>query len=66
MCTYTKTVVASYDVTNKLVVIQCDASQSGLGPALLQQEHPVAFRSHLIIQTEQHYAQIGKNLITIV
>ena len=50
-------VLAYYDVT-KLVVIQCAASKSGLGAALLQGGHPV--------QTEQNYAQIEKELVAIV
>ena len=49
---------AYYDV-NKLVVIQCDASQSGLGAALLQEERLVAYSSRVMTQTEQSYAQIG-------
>ena len=50
-------VLAYYDV-NKPVVIQCDASQSGLGAAVLQEERPVAFSSCVMTQTEQNYAQI--------
>ena len=52
-------VLAYYDV-NKPVVIQCDASQSGLGAALLQEECPVAYSSCVMTQTEQNYAQIEK------
>jgi len=51
---------------NKPVVIQCDASQSGLGAALLQEEGPVAYSSRVMTQTEQNYAQIEKELLAIV
>ena len=58
-------VLAYYDVT-KPVVIQCDASKSGLGAALLQEGRPVAFSSRVMSQTEQNYAQIEKELLVIV
>ena len=58
-------VLAYYDV-KKPVVIQCDASQSGLGAALLQEARPVAFSSRVMTQTEQNYAQIEKELLAIV
>ena len=58
-------VLAYYDV-NKPVVIQCDASQSGLGAALLQEEYPVAYSSRVINQTEHNYAHIEKELLAIV
>ena len=58
-------VLAYYDVS-KPVVIQCDASQSGLGAALLQEECPVAYSSRVMTQTEQNYAQIEKELLAIV
>ena len=58
-------VLAYYDVT-KPVVIQCDASKSGLDAALLQEGRPVAFSSRVMSQTEQNYAQIEKELLAIV
>ena len=58
-------VLTYYDM-NKPVVIQCDASQSGLGAALLQEECPVAYSSRVMTQTEQNYAQIEKELLAIV
>ena len=57
-------VLAYYDVT-KPVVIQWDASKSGLGAALLQEGRPVAFSSRVMSQTEQNYAQIEKELLAI-
>ena len=58
-------VLAYYDVT-KPVVIQCDASKSGLSAALLQEGRPVAFSSRMMSQTEHNYAQIEKELLAIV
>ena len=57
-------VLAYYDV-NKPVVIQCNVSQSGLGAALLQEKRPVAYGSRVMTQTEQSYARIEKDLLTI-
>ena len=48
------------------VTLQCDASQSGLGAALLQNGQPVAYASCALIPTETRYAQIEKELLAIV
>ena len=61
----TAPVLAYYDVT-KPVTIQCDASQTGLGAALLQNGHPVAYSSRALTATERNYAQIEKELLAIV
>ena len=58
-------VLAYYDAT-KPVIFQCSVSQSGLGTALLQEGRPVAFSSRLMSETEQNYAQIGKELLAKV
>ena len=39
------------------ITIQCDASQSGLGAALLQNGQPVAYSSRALTLAETHYAQ---------
>ena len=54
-----------YDVM-KPVVIQCDASDSGLGAALLQNGLPVAYSSRSLTSAEINYAQIEKELLAIV
>ena len=58
-------VLQYYDVT-KEVTLQCDASQSSVGAALLQEGHPVAFTSQALTSTEKNYSQIEKELLTIV
>lgn len=50
-------VLSYYDVT-KEVTLQCDASQSGIGAALLQEGKLVAFTSRVLTPTERKYAQI--------
>ncbi len=61
----TAPVLAYYDVTQP-VTIQCDASQSGLGAAFLQDGHPIAYSSRALTATERNYAQIEKELLAIV
>ena len=48
------------------VTIQCDASQAGLGAALMQGGQPVAYASRALTDTETRYAQIEKELLAIV
>ena len=58
-------VLAFYDPAEQLT-IQCDASQSGLGAVLLQNDRPIAYSSRALNKTEQNYAQIEKELLAIV
>ena len=58
-------VLCCFDVS-KEVTLQCDASQSGLGAALLQEVQPVAFTSRALTVTEKNYAQFEKELLSIV
>ena len=58
--------VLRYYGVSKEVTQQCDASQSGLGAALLQEGQPVAFTSRALTATEKNYAQIEKEHLAIV
>ena len=51
---------------DKELVIQCDASETGLGAALLQEGRPLAYASRALSATECNYAQIEKELLAIV
>ena len=50
----------------KETVLQCDASDTGLGATLLQNGQPVAYASRSLTDTERNYAQIEKELLAIV
>ena len=60
------TPVLRYYNLQEEVTLQCDASQSGLGAALLQNGQPVAYASRALTPTETRYAQIEKELLPIV
>ena len=55
-----------YFDANKPVVIQVDASQKGLGAALLQDGCPVAFASKALTPAEQRYANIEREMLACV
>ena len=54
-----------FDPTKQLV-IQTDASSSGLGSCLMQEGQPIAFASLALTDAERRYAQIENELLTIV
>ena len=55
--------VLSYFNPKKATIIQADASQVGVGAALLQDGRPVAYASRALTRVEQQYAQIEKELL---
>ena len=54
-----------YDPAEELTV-QCDASDKGIGAALLQNGQPVAFASRALTDTETRYAPIEKEMQAVV
>ena len=62
----TRTSVLRYYNLNDEVTLKCDASQSGLGAALLQKAQPVVYASRALTPSETRYAQIEKELLAIV
>ena len=60
-----KSALAHYDVT-KPVEIHTDACQVGLGACLLQDGKPVAYASRSLTETEKRYANIEKELLSVV
>ena len=60
------TPVLRYYNLEEEATIKCDASQSGLGAALLQNGQPVAYASRALTPTETRYAQIEKELLAFV
>ena len=62
----TNTPVLRYYCSQDEVTVQCDASQSGLGAALLQAGQPVAYASRALTSAETRYAQIEKELLAIL
>ena len=60
----TSPILSYYDSKDELV-LQCDASQKGLGACMMQNEHPVAYTSRALTDCEARYAQIEKELLAI-
>lgn len=61
-----KSCLLRYFDVNKPAVLQTDASDTGIGAALLQDGQPVAFTSSKLTATEQNYAVIEKEMLAIV
>jgi hypothetical protein len=59
------TLLKYYDL-GKDTTIQCDASETGLGAAIMQDGCPVAYASRSLTSTERRYAQIEKECLAIV
>ncbi|CAH2208589.1 jg79 [Pararge aegeria aegeria] len=62
---HSRPVLQYYDV-NKPIVISVDASKSGLGACLMQNNLPVCYASKALTKAEQRYAQIEKELFACV
>ena len=54
-----------YFDSKKPLVIQCDASEGGLGAALLQDGYPISDASQALTDVEVRYAQMEKEMLAI-
>lgn len=61
-----KAPVLKYFSQEKKSVLQCDASEDGLEACLMQAGHQIAYASRALTPTEIHYAQIEKELLSVV
>ena len=55
-----------YYESDKPLLLQCDASEKGLGASLMQEGRPIAYASRALTSPESNYAQIEKELLAIV
>ena len=62
----TSTPVIVYYDPDRSLEIQCDSSQSGLGPVLMQEDRPVTYASRALTPVETGYAQIEKEMLAIL
>ncbi|XP_035700303.1 uncharacterized protein K02A2.6-like [Branchiostoma floridae] len=61
----TAPVLKYYDKTEELT-LQTDASSTGLGAAIMQNGQPVAYASRALTDSETRYAQIEKEMLSVV
>ena len=59
------TKLSYYDPTNELI-LENDASDYGLGTAVMQEGKPIAYGSRALSDTEKNYAQIEKEMLGVV
>ena len=57
--------VRDFDI-HKVVVLQCDASSTGLGAVLIQEGQPVTYASRALTTTECNYCQLEQATVALV
>ena len=58
-------VLALHDFTRPFI-LECDASEEGIGAVLMQDRHPIACESRKLTQTECLYSIYDKEMLVIV
>ena len=59
-------VTLRYFDPDKAITIECDASGSGIGGVLLQDEQPILFISQALTDTQKCYSNIEQELLVVV
>lgn len=59
-------VILQYFDNKKSCVLECDASNVGLGAAMIQDDQVIAYASRALSPAETRYAQIEKELLAVV
>ena len=66
ICQTLLSVTLAYYNRSKSVVVQTDASEYGLGAALIQSGCPIAFTSKTLTDIETHYANIERVSVSML
>ncbi|CAK8685059.1 unnamed protein product [Clavelina lepadiformis] len=61
-----ETPILTFFDQRKDLILQVDSSKSGLGAVLLQNDQPIEYASRALTKTEQNWAQIEKELLSVV
>ena len=61
----TQSPILGYYNPKEELVLQADASNKGLGAALLQKGRPIAYKSRALTQAETRYASIEKEMLAV-
>ncbi|XP_055311607.1 uncharacterized protein K02A2.6-like [Sitodiplosis mosellana] len=64
-CILNSEILVPFDISKELI-IQCDASQGGLGCGLIQDGKPISFASRSLTASERNYSQIEKEMLSII
>ena len=62
----TNAVTLKYFDPVKSIVLECNASGTGIGGTLLQDGHPITFVFQALTETQKHYSNIERELLAVV
>ena len=62
----TKTPVLRFYAPTLPLTLSVDSSSTGLGCVIMQEDQPIAYGSRALTKTQQNYAQIEKETLTVV
>ena len=58
--------ILQYFRPDQPITLSVDASSKGISAVLLHNGHPIAYVSRALLTTQQHYAQIEKDMLAVV